>query len=128
MGVEFGGRHTGSRNLRTTRRMAEMRAMTEKIKKRLGNDAAPPDVMSAYEFLAAIYLDETRDLEIRIDAAKALLPYETPKLQPIPTDGTEMAEIAINAMTQTEIGRRIAFSLAQGLLASQQIPMLEDSE
>jgi|APPan5920702752_1055751.scaffolds.fasta_scaffold03396_5 hypothetical protein len=79
-GERRGGRAAGVKNARTKeleQRAALSRAIAEK---RLGKKAFNGD---AHAFLCMIYKDEEQPLDIRLDAAKAAIPYEKPRLAAI---------------------------------------------
>ena len=73
------GRPKGMRNRRTKAREVALKRAAKKIA------AAIPEAFEgdAHLFLIGIYKDPTHELAIRIDAAKAVLPFEKPRLSPI---------------------------------------------
>lgn len=86
MGVRTGkprGRPKGVANKRTVERVAAMAQTAQAI------EAALPQAFAgdAHSLLVAIYKDETRSIELRIDAAKAAIRYETPALAAIEHSG-----------------------------------------
>jgi hypothetical protein len=77
-----GGRKVGTPNKRSTALQAVAAAAAEKIETTLGPNAFDGD---AHALLMAVYKDERYPIGVRIDAAKAALPYEKPKLASIET-------------------------------------------
>lgn len=71
-GFKTGGRKPGSRNKRTL----NVEALTAKVEQSL----AEPFEGDAHALLMLIYKDKTRDIELRIDAAKAAIRFEKPAL------------------------------------------------
>ncbi|NPD66056.1 hypothetical protein HN018_19545 [Lichenicola cladoniae] len=65
------------KNVRTAAREKAMSEVAQKIQDVLGDEAFTGD---AHAFLVAIYKDPTRDMELRIDAAKAAVRFEKPAL------------------------------------------------
>ena len=86
MGVRTGkprGRPKGAPNKRTVERVAAMAQTAQAI------EAALPEAFAgdAHSLLVAIYKDKTRPIELRIDAAKAAIRYETPALAAVEHSG-----------------------------------------
>lgn len=86
MGVRTGkprGRPKGSPNKRTVERVEAMAETARAI------GAALPEAFAgdAHSLLVAIYKDVTRPIELRIDAAKAAIRYETPALAAVELSG-----------------------------------------
>ncbi len=76
-GIKTGGRKPGVKNKRTLARECAQAETAAKIEAALGDEAFQGD---AHAFLVAVYKDLTQRIEIRIDAAKAAIGYEKPKL------------------------------------------------
>ena len=72
-----GGSREGSPNKRTVARERAVAAAAEKIADALGPNAFEGD---AHALLAAIYKDPSRPIELRLDAARAAIAYERPRL------------------------------------------------
>ena len=72
------GRHKGKPNKRTQARDAAVQRAAEQI------DAVIPDAFKgdAHAYLMAIYKDPRQETAVRIDAAKAALPFEKSRLAP----------------------------------------------
>jgi hypothetical protein len=87
------GRPPGAKNTRTVEREAQMREAAVLITQALGDTAFEGD---AHDFLMAVYKDETHRLEVRIDAAKAAIGYEKPRLGSTTLRGDEDAPLRIN--------------------------------
>jgi hypothetical protein len=82
-GERRGGRQTGTPNKRTealTRAQAEA---SEKVTLALGPDAFNGD---AHALLVSVYRDMNLPMELRLNAAKAAVAYEKPRLQAIAMD------------------------------------------
>lgn len=71
------GRPKGSTNQKTEERKAAIRKVAKKIELML------PDAFTgnAHELLVLVYKDPSLPLDVRLDAAKAAIRYETPALQ-----------------------------------------------
>lgn len=76
-GYKTGGRKPGSRNRRTL----DVDALTANVEAVL----AEPFQGDAHALLMLIYKDTTRDIELRIDAAKAAIRFEKPTLGVVET-------------------------------------------
>ena len=72
-----GGSRKGKPNRRTAARDVAVADAAKKITGALGDDAFDGD---AHALLMAVYKDGARPMEQRIDAAKAAIPYERPRL------------------------------------------------
>src|SRR5262245_48997543 len=117
-----GGRQKGSRNKRTQEREAATAAATALI------GGTIPDAFAGdgHALLIATYKNPNLDLHVRLEAAKAALPYEKPRLQAV-TLANEGGE-PLKVRSELEIGRRLAFVLeliARGELKAQTPPLLE---
>jgi len=78
-GKKTGGRKAGTPNRHGEKRKAAVRALAQRLA------AVIPDAFDgdAHAYLMAIYKDPRQETAVRIDAAKAALPYEKPRLAPI---------------------------------------------
>jgi len=82
MGIKTGrprGRPKGAKNKRTAKREAALQAAAEQI----GAAIPEPFQGDAHAYLMLIYKDPAQETAVRIDAAKAALPYEKPRLAPV---------------------------------------------
>jgi hypothetical protein len=75
-GERRGGRSTGTPNKHTEHRLAAMQEAVKKI------EAAIPDAFEgdSHALLASIYKDPSQPIQLRLDAAKAAIGYERPRL------------------------------------------------
>jgi hypothetical protein len=76
-GERRGGRQRGVKNKRTVARERALADTAAKITGVLGAGAFEGD---AHALLMAVYKDMTRPIELRMDAAKAAIGYEKPRL------------------------------------------------
>jgi hypothetical protein len=76
-GERRGGRKCGTKNKRTLARERAQAETAVKITEALGADAFEGD---AHAFLTAIYKDVAQPIGLRMDAAKAAIGYEKPRL------------------------------------------------
>src|SRR5438874_11323234 len=78
-GKKTGGRKAGTPNRRGEKRKAVIRAVAERLA------AAIPEAFDgdAHAYLMAIYKDPSHETAVRIDAARAALPFEKPRLSPV---------------------------------------------
>ena len=76
-GERRGGRQRGTRNKLTVQRERAQAEAAARVTKGLGADAFEGD---AHAFLVMLYKDASQPISVRIDAAKAALPYEKPRL------------------------------------------------
>ena len=100
-----GGRKRGAKNKRT---MALERALVEtavKIMDVLGDQAFPGD---AHALLMGVYKDQSQPVELRVQAAKAAIGYEKPRLTAVDSkdDGGIDLEKLIHASYR--VGRKEA--------------------
>jgi len=72
-----GGRKRGTPNKRTVARERAVTVAARKITAALGHDAFQGD---AHALLMAVYKDPHQPAELRIDAARAAIGYEKPRL------------------------------------------------
>lgn len=79
-GERRGGRQRGTKNKRTLERELALAAASTKISDALGSGAFDGD---AHALMMAIYRDVGQPLSARMEAAKAALPYERPRLSTI---------------------------------------------
>jgi hypothetical protein len=79
-GERRGGRKPGTRNKRTREREQVLANTAAKVANALGEGAFDGD---AHTLLMAVYRDLRQPLPIRIEAAKAALPYEKPRLSTV---------------------------------------------
>lgn len=89
MGIRTGnprGRPKGVMNKRTRESVEKAAAITEQLRDVI------PDMFEgdAHTLLMSVYKDTRQELTTRIDAAKAALPYEKPRL--VATDATVKTE------------------------------------
>lgn len=75
-GERRGGRNKGTPNKRTEQRLSAMKEAAAKI------EAVVPNAFKgdSHELLASIYKDPSQPLQLRLDAAKAAIAYERPRL------------------------------------------------
>jgi hypothetical protein len=77
-----GGRKRGTPNKRTAERERAVAAAARKITAALGDDAFQGD---AHALLMAVYKDPQQPSELRLEAARAAIGYEKPKLAAVET-------------------------------------------
>ena len=82
-GERRGGRQRGAKNKRTVARERAQAEAAMKITEALGTEAFPGD---AHAYLVAIYKDPAQPIERRMDAAKATIGYEKPRLAAVDTN------------------------------------------
>ena len=121
----YGGRAKGTPNKRTRELLDATRAAREKARRVLGKDAFDGD---AHALLVLVYRDTSLPIELRLDAAKVAINYESPRLQAIQVEGH--TEIEVN--TPPEARRAIAqqlFDRAFGLMGkSRPHPQIIEAE
>jgi len=76
-GERRGGRKAGTKNKATLARQQAQADASAQIAEALGSGAFEGD---AHAFLVMLYKDASQPISVRIDAAKAALPYEKPRL------------------------------------------------
>jgi hypothetical protein len=81
-GHKTGGRQKGTRNRKTALLEEKGREALAEV---LGANAFEGD---AHSLLIAIYKDESRPIELRLEAAKAAIRFEKPALAAVDTHGT----------------------------------------
>jgi hypothetical protein len=84
------GRPAGAKNNRTVEREQHMRQAAQLIEQALGETAFAGD---AHDLLVAVYKDTSHRIELRIDAAKAAIGYEKPRLGTTTLQGDEDAPL-----------------------------------
>ena len=99
----YGGRSKGTPNKRTKEMQDAAREAREKARRVLGDNAFDGD---AHGFLTLVYRDPSLPLEVRLDAAKTAISYETPRLASI--DATVVTEVVteLTADQRRERARR----------------------
>lgn len=85
-GERRGGRRAGTPNKHTAQLRAAQAAAAEKVTQALGEAAFTGDGLA---FLQAVYKDSHRPVELRLNAAKAAVPFERPRLQSIALAGPD---------------------------------------
>jgi hypothetical protein len=86
-GFKSGGRKPGSKNKKTSELKAEQERLVERVSEMIGE----PFEGDAHALLVLIYKDQTRDISLRLDAAKAAIRFEKPALGAVET-GPEVLE------------------------------------
>lgn len=86
-GFKSGGRKPGSKNKRTK----ELQAEQERLASRIGEIISDPFEGDAHALLVCIYKDQSRDIALRLEAAKAAIRFEKPALGAVET-GPEVLE------------------------------------
>jgi len=82
-GERRGGRQHGVPNKRTVALAQAQATASEKVMQALGDAAFDGD---AHGLLTSVYKDTTQPMELRLQAAKAAVAYEKPRLQSIAMD------------------------------------------
>ncbi len=102
-GERRGGRQLGTKNRRTQERDSALADVSAKIADFLGPSDFDGD---AHALLMAVYRDSTHPLSLRIDAAKAALPYEKPRLSTLDAKLQTTATLAdlVNASYRPNVG------------------------
>ena len=119
-GQKTGGRQRGTPNKR------KRQAVVAEAIARVGETIPDAFAGDGHALLIATYKNPNLDLHVRLEAAKAALPYEKPRLQAV-TLANEGGE-PLKMRSELEIGRRLAFVLeliARGELKAETPPMLE---
>ena len=101
------GKKTGGRVAGTPNKRKRQAVVAEAIA-RVGETIPDAFAGDAHALLIATYKNPNLDLHVRLEAAKAALPYEKPRLQAVTlaNEGGEPPK-----MSELEIGRRLAFVL-----------------
>jgi hypothetical protein len=86
-GFKSGGRKPGSKNRRTR----ELESEQIKLVDRISEIISDPFDGDAHALLVCIYKDQSRDISLRLDAAKAAIRFEKPALGAVET-GPEVLE------------------------------------
>lgn len=89
------GRPPGAKNKRTAEREQQLVEVAEKIGDALGSAFAG----DAHALLMAIYKDETKELNYRLDAAKAAIRYEKPALSTVEAK----VDAAVSTVTRIQL-------------------------
>jgi hypothetical protein len=113
-GPKTGGRQKGTPNKRTQEREAAVQDAARKLETLIPN-AFEGD---SHAFLVSVYKDPAHPIERRLDAAKAAIPYERPRLSTTELNGTlglRTHEDYVKEMQ--ELGNRAAE--AEALLAAE---------
>lgn len=87
----MGGRQRGTKNKRTREREHALAEASEKIANVLGDNAFAGDALA---LMQAIYRDGQQPLSLRLDAAKAAIPFERPRLSTIDAKVTRIVSLA----------------------------------
>lgn len=74
------GRPRGAKNKHTKERLEKIERDAKEIAQTIGATAFEGD---AHAFLMSVYKDQAQPLELRLDAAKAAVGYEKPKLSSV---------------------------------------------
>ena len=102
------GKKTGGRVAGTPNKRKRQAVVAEAIA-RVGETIPDAFAGDAHALLIAIYKNPNLDLHVRLQAAKAALPYEKPRLQAV-TLANQGAE-PLKMRSELEIGRCLAFVL-----------------
>jgi hypothetical protein len=102
------GKKTGGRVAGTPNKRKRQAVVAEAIA-RVGETIPDAFAGDAYALLVAVYKDPRQDLHTRLDAAKAALPYEKPRLQAV-TLANEGGE-PLKVRSELELGRRLCYVL-----------------
>src|SRR6266446_4554746 len=102
------GKKTGGRVAGTPNKRKRQAVIAEAIA-RVGETIPDAFAGDAHALLIATYKNPNLDLHVRLEAAKAALPYEKPRLQAVTlaNEGGEPPKMR----SELEIGRRLAFVL-----------------
>jgi hypothetical protein len=107
-GERRGGRQPGTPNRRTEALALAQAEAAEHVTQALGPDAFHGD---AHALLMALYRDTAQPLDLRLQAAKAAIAYEKPRLAAVQVEQTpnEVTIKVIGGLPQfEEIARRVA--------------------
>jgi hypothetical protein len=106
-GERRGGRQRGARNKATLAREQAQAESAEKIKAALGASAFEGD---AHALLMAVYKDSQQPMGLRLDAAKAAIGYEKPRLAAIEVQtkrGATLEELIMRAVALREERKKL---------------------
>jgi len=121
----YGGRAKGTPNKRTRELLDATRAAREKARRVLGKDAFDGD---AHALLVLVYRDTSLPIELRLDAAKVAINYESPRLQAIQVEGHTEIEVNIPPEERRAIAQQL-FDRAFGLMGkSRPHPQIIEAE
>lgn len=98
-GHRFGGRQKGTPNKASAKKAA----------------AIAKTGVTPLDFLLKVMRNTKLPMEERLMAAKSAAPYVHPKLQSIVHQNPDGSNLVPDALDGTEVARRVAFLLAQGL-------------
>ena len=113
----YGGRAKGTPNKRTRELLDATRAAREKARRVLGKDAFDGD---AHALLVLVYRDTSLPIELRLDAAKVAINYESPRLQAIQVEGHTEIEVNIPPEERRAIAQQL-FDRAFGLMGNSRL-------
>lgn len=91
------GRPAGAKNRRTVKREEEIKAAAQWLEAQIPE----PFKGDAHALLMTVYKDTTQPLNIRLDAAKAAIGYEVPKLAAVQHSGDP--ENPVETVTRIEL-------------------------
>jgi hypothetical protein len=96
-GERRGGRQRGTKNRRTEERERALSSAALRISDTLGSDAFDGD---AHALLMCIYRDSRQPTTLRLDAAKAAIPYEKSRLSSLDArlSGPSLADLVNEAI------------------------------
>ena len=120
----YGGRAKGTPNKRTRELLDATRAAREKARRVLGKDAFDGD---AHALLVLVYRDTSLPIELRLDAAKVAINYESPRLQAIQVEGHTEIGVNIPPEEQRAIAQQL-FDRAFGLMGKSRPPQIIEAE
>jgi hypothetical protein len=98
-GERRGGRQRGTPNKRTEALAQAQAEASEKITAALGPDAFDADALS---FLQVIYRDKKQAVEVRLQAARAAISFETPQLAATELSGPNGGPIETREITNED--------------------------
>jgi hypothetical protein len=101
---EDGGRKAGTPNKRTVALQNATAAAAEQINATLGREGFEGD---AHTLLMSVYKDPNQPIGLRMEAAKAALPYEKQRLASIETKAVSEYEKMTDEELDAEIARRL---------------------
>jgi hypothetical protein len=90
-GERRGGRQRGTKNKRTVERELALAEASEKMASVLGDNAFDGDSLA---LMQAVYRDISQPMPLRLDAAKAAIPFERPRLSSVDAKVTSTATLA----------------------------------